>query len=210
MQVIKIDQDSPEWMDLRLGRITGSKLDGLVQKRSSKFKKDGFYQLIADRLAIEDEIDEDARDRGHRLEQEAIEQVKDQLGKNLDIDIKPGVWVSDIDENIILSPDGGIKNEEGEYTRAIEVKCFDAKNHLRAIVENRVPIKYWLQVIQYFIVNEILETLYVVFYDPRIKVRPLHVITIERDDVEKEVEEYKQYEIDLLKEIDEIIESLTF
>ena len=64
-------QDKEEWLNARAGKITGSKLKDLIVKRGTGEKK-GFYQLIADRVAIAPD-GENPMDRGTRLEEEAIE-----------------------------------------------------------------------------------------------------------------------------------------
>jgi hypothetical protein len=40
---------------------------------------------------------------------------------------------------LALSPDGLIKDKEGEYTEAVEVKCPDTKNAVLYRIENMVP-----------------------------------------------------------------------
>lgn len=206
MQVVDIDQDSPKWLEFRRGKITGSKLNDIVVKRGTA-KKDGFYELIAERLSLDELTDELPMDRGHRLEVEAVEQLEEVLGYTFNK--KPGMWISDIDENIAISPDGGRKVGK-HYKEAVEVKCLAGKHHLRAIEENKIPDKYWLQVVQYFVVNERLEVLHFVFYDPRVMARPLHVIKVERETIADEIQYYIDYEISLLKEVDECVERLAF
>jgi hypothetical protein len=114
-------------------------------------------------------------------------------------------WVSDVSEDIAISPDGVIDVET-----AAEVKCLSAAKHLQAFFEQKVPSEYEFQKIQYFIVNENLQTLYFVFYDPRVTAKPLHWIEIRREDVEGEIEMYREYQLETLKEIGELVEKLAF
>jgi len=204
MKIINIDQNTDEWFELRKGKITGSTLKDIVVKRGTK-KKIGFYQLIADRIAQEPD-DENVMDRGHRLEEEAIEKLEQQLGVKVE---RVGFLVSDFNPNIGLSPDGLIKRN-GKYTEAVEVKCLNSARHIQALIEKELPKEYEEQALQYFIVNEDLQVLHFVFYDPRIKSNPYLKISITSDFFGDQIEAIKQYEIDTLKEIDQWVEKLAF
>lgn len=206
MQIIKIEQNTPEWLQARLGKITGSKLKDIVVERGN-MKKDGFYELIAERLSLPELTEEQAHDRGHRLENEALDMFSEFSGLKINKDC--GLWVSDRNTNIAVSPDGCIESR-GKIREACEVKCLSGKHHLRAIIEDKIGPGFRKQVIQYFIVNDDLRKLYFIFYDPRIAVRPLHVIEFYRMDLEEEIEFYREYEEKVLAEVDKIIEELAF
>lgn len=205
MQVINIDQNSDEWLEMRKGKITGSKMKNLVVKRGTG-KKIGFYQLVADHLAIDENGLSSSRDRGHEFEAEAIKAFEEQTGKKVE---QTGMWLSDENPDIAVSPDGAI-SVNGEYTEAVEVKCLSAANHLQVVIEDEVPNEYDLQVTQYFIVNEKLKTLYFVSYDPRVTAKPLHIIQVDREDREHAIKFYREYEQDTLKEINDIVMKLSF
>ncbi len=205
MKIIEnIEQNTNAWLDLRKGRITGSKLGDIVVKRGTG-KKIGFYELIADKLSIVEEA-EDPMERGHRLEGDALKVFSEKTGKKLTTGI---FCVSDDDDNMALSPDALI-GSRGKYTEAVEVKCLSAAKHLMAYFEQKVPSEYEFQVLQYFIVNDKLKTLYFVFYDPRITVKPIHWLEISRESLQEDIETYKKYQIDTLKEINALIEQLAF
>lgn len=206
MKIIELDQNTPEWLEARKGKITGSKLKDIVVKRGSG-KKIGFYQLIADRLAI-DEAYQDPRERGHALEHEAIEEFEKATGRVVNKNI--GLCVSDLNDAIALSPDGLIKDEDGKYTEAVEVKCLGSARHIEAVLTNRVPAEYEMQATQYFIVNEDLEVLYFIFYDPRIIAKPLQMVQITREELEEDIELYRDYQLDVLKEVDAALGKLAF
>lgn len=206
MRILDLDQNTPEWLDARKGKITGSKLKDIVVKRGSR-KKIGFYQLIADRLAIE-ETYIDPRDRGHSLEREALDMFDEKTGLSTDKDV--GLCVSDLNEGIASSPDALIKDEDGIYRSAVEVKCLGSARHIEAILTNQIPSDYEEQALQYFIVNDDLEVLYFVFYDPRVIAKPFHVVQIAREDYEEDIEFYRDYQLEILKEVDEAVEKLAF
>lgn len=206
MKILDLDQNTEEWLEARKGKITSSKLKDIVVKRGNG-KKIGFYQLIADRLAI-DEAYQDPRERGHSLEHEAIELFESTTGREVDKDV--GLCVSDLHEGIALSPDGLIKDEDGKYTEAVEAKCLGSARHIEAILTNHVPADYEMQALQYFVVNDDLEVLYFVFYDPRVIAKPFHIVSVTREEVEEDVEFYRDYQLSVLKEVDAALEKLAF
>lgn len=206
MKIIPVEQNSSEWLELRKGKITGSKLKDIVVKRGNG-KKVGFYQLIADRLAIVEDY-EDPRERGHSLEHEALEMFEKVTGREVDKDV--GLCVSDLHESIALSPDGLIKDEDGRYTEAVEAKCLGSARHIEALLTDKVPADYEMQAIQYFVVNDELEVLYFIFYDPRVIAKPFHIVQVTRADLEADIEFYQDYQVSVLKEVDEALEKLAF
>lgn len=204
MKILDIEQNSNEWLEARKGKITGSKLKDIIISRGTK-QKIGFYQLIADRLSI-DEEKEDPMERGHRLEDEAIEIFSQQTDKEVS---KGGMWLSDEDENIACSPDGVIKKGKN-IVEAVEVKCLSASRHLEAWFTKEIPSEYEYQVLQYFIVNEKLEKLFFCFYDPRVTAKPFFYLEVNREDIEDDIKFYLDYQKQILLKINQMIEELTF
>lgn len=204
MQVITdFEQGSEEWHEFRRGKISGTRLGEVYSPRGTR--KIGFYETIAERLAL-DPDDENRMERGLRLEQEAVDLFCKVKKKKVE---RPAVCVSDLNPNIIQSPDGLIK-KGGKYVEAVEVKCISPARHIQAVVENEVPKEFESQMIQYFIVNEDLQKLYFVFYDPRIQAVPLHIIEVTRKEVEPTIQRFIDFQIEQLAAIDEIVERLSF
>lgn len=216
MRVVHIQQNTPEWLEARRTSIGGSDLKDIATERGNGVKI-GIYKLIAERLAVEDDGTEAPTDRGHRLEPEALATASEQLG----IEFINGdcMWVSDDDPDMHVSPDG----HSDDNTIAAEVKCLGAANHLEAIIDfkasvagkanvlkDEIPSGYRHQVIQYFIINETLETLFFILYNPLVKSLPLHIIRVDREDVAGEVDYYKQFERETLNGVRTICERLTF
>ncbi len=200
MKINKYDSRE-DWLFARRGKITGSRLKDIVVKRGTG-KKIGFYELIAERLATEPEGDETPMDRGTRLEPEAMEAFKAKTGKKIDDSLV--IWTRDDNESIAISPDGFIGKKE-----AVEIKCLSSAKHIEALLTQKVPDEYEMQVIQYFVVNEDLQTLYFVFYDPRIPSHEMFHLKITRESVQADVDTYLKYQQDTLKEIDEIVLKLS-
>lgn len=194
-------EDRDEWLSARRGKITGTRVKDIIVKRGTG-KKIGYYELIAERIALPPD-EENIMDRGNRLEEEAITRFETETGKIVDTSLV--IWSRDENNAIAISPDGFI----GE-TEAVEVKCLSSARHVEALLTNEVPTELKDQVIQYFVVNDKLETLYSVFYDPRIPMKDYFVIVTNRADIKEKIAEYLTFQIDTLKEIDEIVNRLTF
>lgn len=201
MKTLKYESKE-EWLEARKTRITGSRLKDIVVLRGNE-KKIGFWELLAERLCIEDGQNENPMQRGTDLESEAIKQFEEYEGKEVNTDLV--IWTRDDNESIAISPDGYI----GE-TEAVECKCLASARHLEAYFTKKVPKDYWFQVLQYFIVNEKLEQLHFVMYDPRIPQKPYFKITIDRATVQEEVNEYLEYQKKVLEEVNELVNQLSF
>ncbi len=171
---------------------------------SKKVRDNYLYEIISERLSVDDGMEESAMERGERLEQEAISEFEKSTGKIVD---RVGFAESDESELVGFSPDGLIANK-GFYTEAVEAKCLSSANYVRAWIENQIPEEHQAQVIQAFIVNEKLETLYFVLYDPRIPIHPLHIIPVTRKELGQSITDYKKQEMDFVEEINTKIEEL--
>lgn len=185
--------------------------------KSEQGKLDGFYQLLADKVA-RPLTENDYTDRlngqtfsymarGHILEAEALEKFKEHTGKKTTGE--KNVWVSDENSDIYVSPDDSIK-EGDKYVEAIEVKCPSSHVFLRAWHENRYPKEYEEQVRQYFIVNQDLKKLYFVLYTDLIPALPLQIFEVTREQVADDLDKYLSFEKSILKQIDELSEQLAF
>jgi len=203
MKIIPLQQGSTEWLAYRKGKISGTMLGELYSKRGTR--KLGFYELIAENIAIEPD-EENRMERGLRLEEEAIEVFEKKTGLKVE---RVGVCVHDKYPNIINSPDGLIK-KGSKYTQAIEIKCLSSARHLQAAIEDKVPVEYEAQMLQYFIVNPDLKELFFVFYDPRIEAVQMHIVIVKREDLGELPEKYLQFQLDQLEEVKQIVERLAF
>ena len=204
MKIIELEQGTPEWMSYREGKRTGT----TIGKLFAKSRKTGemydtekplitFYQKVAERLAEgtgDDDGLDSSRERGKDLEQDAINEAEQKLGLKL---IRGNVWVSK-DPNHIESPDAYTK----DLKTAVEVKCLSSARHIQAIIEDRPPAEYWAEYLNYFLVNDKLQTLYVFLYDPRFMLEHLkwHAFKLERQAIE--------YDIERMRDIDETAEQL--
>lgn len=188
-----------EWLQGRLSKITGTRLKNLVKKRKTEGEKIGYYELIAERIAIPSD-GSSALERGQELQSEAIQIFEKETGKKVNTELI--IWMREDCEDIAISPDGIISE-----TEAIEVKCLSSANHIKAFFEG-IPEEFYYQKLQYFIVNDKLKTLYFCFYDPRLQVKDFHYYVIEREEVEDEIEEMLRYEKEIIQNINNVVDKL--
>lgn len=199
MKILQFSNNE-DWMLAREGRITGTKVKGLISKRDGSPLK-GFWDLIKDKLAVKG--DENRIDRGIRLEEEAINRFESETGKKAIYD--KVIICRDDDQDIAYSPDALVEGENA----SIEVKCLDSSVHVQAMFTNKLPKEYEEQSIQPFVVNDELETLYFVFYDPNF-VKDFFFFTIKREEIASKIEEQLKLCRDTLQKIREIEQQLTF
>lgn len=212
MKIIEIEQGSPEWMSFREGKRTGTTIGKIFAKSRDMgeiYNTDRplitFYQKVAERLAEgtgDDDGLESSRERGKDLEEEAIKEAEQKLGLSL---IRGNVWQAK-DKNHIESPDA----YTADLKTAVEVKCLSSARHIEAIINDKPPAEYLAEYINYFLVNNKLETLHVFLYDPRFLLEHLrwHDFKIERSSITHVIKRMREVDAAAEKLISETVEKL--
>ena len=193
-----IIQGTDEWHHLRKGKITGTTLKAIMG--TPKARQEAIYDVIAESLREGIEEDENAMERGTRLEPEARAAFEFETGLSVST---TGFSQSDENEKVANSPDGLI----GE-TEAIEIKCPGGKNHVKIWLTNKVPDEYYWQVVQYFVVNPKLNILHFVSYNPDIPTHSLHIIDVDRKQLLEDIEKATLSEETFLKEVESYLEDI--
>lgn len=201
---IKTFKNEADWLEARRGKITGTRLGDLVDKKGGG-KKIGFYETLAERIAIP-ATGENPMDRGKRIEVEALERFEKETKKKVNKDLV--MWEHEEYPDIAISPDGFIGKTK--ITEACEVKCLNSARHLEALLTGGIPSEYQYQVLQYFIVNPDLKKLYFIFYDPRIPNKDMFYHTVNRKDKVSEIEALFEIEKKALIEFGDIEALLVF
>lgn len=226
MKLLKLKQNTPQWLEWRKRKITGTKGD-MIPSSGSVPKKD-FFDYIAERSYTEP-LDETDLQRGNRLEPIARELIAKELGKNLTYD-----YVVEGDDNYALSPDALVVTDIEPtielITEAVEIKCPNNANHAQIIYINRafqndkksyprkgylanygVPSDYHNQVFNYFLRLPNLQTLYFSVYNENAPVgRKLLILPIKREDIADEIEKYSKRMKEILIQAKDYIEWLEF
>jgi hypothetical protein len=110
----------------------------------------------------------------------------------------------DDNESIASSPDGYTL----DLKTAVEVKCLGQGKHAKAMLTHQMPKDYRLQAVQYFVVNEALEDLYFLMYDPRFIVNQMLTFKLTRDEVKVEVADSLEAQRKALEEIDCLVKQI--
>lgn len=201
MKTLKFDTEE-QWLEARRGKLTGTKAEAAALKRGGG-KRIGYYEIIAEKLAIEGD-GENPMDRGHRLEEESMQRLSAVTEQKIDTSLV--LWQRDDNPNIAYSPDGIINKAV-----AAESKSLSSARHIEAYLTQQVPDEFYYQKLQAFIVNDDLKKLYFCFYDPRMGLGlDFFYITVNRKDLQEEIDKFLQQERDMLAEIQEIVTRLTF
>jgi putative phage-type endonuclease len=201
MKKYNMQQGSIEWSHVRKGKITGTTLKAIMG--TPKARQEAIYEIIAERLSVGVSTDyENPMDRGTRLEPEAITVFEFETGIKTEL-----IGFAEHDDNTHIgnSPDRMVKDDD---TLAVEVKCPLGKNYVKLWLTNEVPDEYEHQVIQYFAVNEQLQKLYFVGYNPDIKIHPLHIIEVTRESLGDKVQIALEKQTDFLLEVDAILRTI--
>lgn len=200
MKKHNIKQKSKEWHHLRKGKITGTALKGIMG--TPKAAENTMYELIAQRLTLGIPEKEDPRERGNRLESEAIGLFELETGKKV---LQTGFQEDEDNPTIANSPDGSV---EGCETEDVEAKCPEGKNYVKAWLKNEVPEEYEWQVVQYFIVNKKLKILWFVLYNPDIPIHPLHIIKVTRKEIEASIKLAEKKQQEMIEKVEGILSNI--
>jgi len=173
MRVIECEQGSSEWLELRRGVITGTRIEQAFKNSDALRNK-----LIAEKMAtfLEPQGSSKDIDRGHALEPMAKKEYEKQTGRTVQ---EVGFILHPDRDDIGLSPDGIIDNG----AMAIEVKSPNSQTHVEYMRSKTVPKKYLFQHLGYFLNIPELESIDFVSYDEMNEVKPLHIMTLTLDDL---------------------------
>lgn len=202
MRKHSMPQRSPEWLQIKKGKISGTFLKSIMG--TPKARQEAIWEFIAEKLTVGVELEyENAMDRGTRLEVDAVAMFEIESGKQVDI---IGFCENEDEPAIANSPDGYIAGSDD--TEAVEVKCLGGKNHVKMWLLNQVPEDYDWQVVQYFVVNPRLEKLYFVGYNPDIPRHPLHIIELRREEIQDRIDRAKEAQLKFLADANEILNKI--
>lgn len=185
----------PEWLSAKRGLISGGRMQALkVAPRKKGDINAETWAVVAEQLT-----DEDPREgidwktplqRGTFLEEEALQTVSNFTGVEIQ-KLDTVIWKLEKDSEISSSPDGATADRK----IVVETKCLDSKNHLQMILsDDPLPKEYEWQAVQYFLVNNVAEEVWVAFYDPRFKDprQRLAIFKVTREDVQDQIDRNKE------------------
>lgn len=216
MKILEFEKNSDEWLEARQTVITGTRVKEvkpLTRKGKTGTQPMGLWKLVAEYVSYGAE-EESPMVRGTNLEAENVELTiaEQKLGLcKYDAGV---LWLNE-EGNLGYSPDG--YEDTKRPTWAIECKSLNTAEHIYLIMAdlfakgqlpdeleplfparpeayrgiNSVAEEHRQQVLQAFVVNPDLETLYYSLYDPRVVVDGFkhYTIVVKRSEIEDEIAE---------------------
>lgn len=180
MIIVDIEQGSPEWHKVRLGKVTGTRIKDVMKADNLDLVDKIIAEIITDQS--EPNFVNAAMQWGIDNEPKAREAYEAHTGHKVD---QYGFIIHKQYDWLGMSPDGLIKlnQEDNGYKKAIEIKCPNTSTHVKYIRQGNIPNEYKYQVQSLFLINPVLESLDFISYDPRFTLKPLHIVTITRDEL---------------------------
>lgn len=172
-RIIAGEQKTDDWQELRIGKVTGSNAKK-VKGAGNAFLYETLALMTTDRdqkQAFGEHVE-----RGNELEPEARAAYEKLKG----VRVEQAAFIERDDGRVGFSPDGIIRDKKLDITRIIEIKCPDTNNHIRYVLENKIPSEHIDQIIHAFVVCDDVDRIDFVSYDPRFRFKPLLVIEAHR------------------------------
>jgi hypothetical protein len=162
----EILQLTPEWAEIRWGKIGGTLSSGLLVKTDTLF-----IDILSQRLEyfeMSDSFSNFHTERGLELEPFAVEFLE----QKTEVKFGSTGWLQ-CEENELLgiSPDGITEDE----TIQCEIKCLSRKEHLKILLADEIPSDKINQLVHAFLVNPKLKELHFFCYRPE-SVKHFHKI----------------------------------
>tara|TARA_R110000796_G_C14430578_1_gene421100 strand:- start:172 stop:843 length:672 start_codon:yes stop_codon:yes gene_type:complete len=202
------EQGSPEWLELRLGKVTASRMSDVMSKGVGRQKY--MEQLLAERLTgqLAESFSNAAMKWG--TEQEPFARQAYEFERECLVGKQP-FWEHE-EMDVGASPDGLIDNNRDGYYKdntygLIEIKCPNSSTHLGWLADKKVPSKHIKQ-IQCQLWITAAEWCDFVSYDPRIidREKTMMIVRCERDEVL--IKKMEKETIKFLDELDQLCKSL--
>jgi len=181
MKIHEVTQGTADWLKLRLGKITGTRLKDLMAKDNLSLVD----EMIAENISglIENTFVSQAMEIGIAREPIA-RQLYEETSNNKVSEI--GFITSDKFDYVGCSPDGLIKENE-VFIGGLEIKCPQIKAHVKYLRQQQIPNEYKYQVYNYFLCADTIQWLDFVSYCPEFKAKPLFIYRIKRQEIEQEL-----------------------
>lgn len=199
LPVIGCEQGSDAWKKLKLGVISASNAAKVVAKVDSETRHTYMCELVAQVCTGEQPEEVNARALMWGKDKEAAALSSYQLATNFDVTQVPFIFKDDT-FRIGCSPDGITP------THGLELKCpYNTANFIKFIADDSLKSE-WLKQVQFCMWVTGAQLWDVSQYDPRMKVRSIHTITVERDD--KQMKVFEEMVPQFISDMDKILEQV--
>lgn len=176
MIICSHEQGSPQWSSARLGVITASEIDCVLAGTSTAKRATYMAELVAEvATGMSAEINAKQLAWGHEHEHAARSAYEFATGNVIQ---QVGLIYKDETRRTGCSPDGLIKN----VPKGLELKCpYSSKTHVGFVASAKIKPEYIKQC-QFGMWVTGLPAWDFASYDPRMRNKMLHYVTIVRDD----------------------------
>ena len=188
-----IEQCTLPWFEKRLGKMTGSKLDTIIDSKTGKLKSDtnkddslktktpilnaiaGIIAEIETGFSNDSDYTSEAMEWGNDNEPVRIEQIQQ------DESFITGFVTNDMFKYFGVSPDL-LEGDQNAATKGTEIKCPNSKTFALWVIKNELPAQHIVQVMSYFVAMPTVESVDFDMFDPRYSGKQSHTITVKRSD----------------------------
>ena len=161
MKYLKIEQKSPEWWALKVGKISGTKFGQLISSRENDLVESLANEALDNYVERSDYVDYDMQ-FGIDNEEEALSKYSQMTGITF---VRGGVIASDFSDISIASPDG-VNNDNPNHVIIVEAKCtMHGRKHLKRFTRG-IDKPYLPQIYNYFVQSDDVKEVHWVSYCP--------------------------------------------
>lgn len=179
MIVHNVDQGTEQWLQLRCGKITGTRFKRLFSTKWLELLDLVVSEKLTGNLNESDYVSEDMQ-RGKDYEPLAAHKYSQHTGTTL---YTAGFIQHPSIEFIGMSPDRLIINSEATVIGAVEFKCPNPNTHVRYIRQNKLPSEHLYQTIYPFFISDKIQYVDFVSFCPEIKQLELFIVRTHRNSV---------------------------
>ena len=175
MNYQKIEQRSPEWWQIKVGKVSGTRFGQLISSRENSLYEELVNELL-DGYCEQSEYESEDMIFGTENESVAIDAYEQMTGLKF---ARGGVILSDFSSLHMASPDGIIEKDG----IVLEIKCTQhGKTQIKRFL-NGIDTAYRAQIINYFATSDDIKEVHWVSFCPFRPERPIISIIITRDTI---------------------------
>ena len=202
MKIFKPKQLSPEWWELKVGKISGTRFGQVISKKKNKLVYELMNEVISGQCDMSIFVTDDMQ-YGIDNEPIALQLYSEQSGIKVD---SAGAILSEINSIHMASPDG-VNIDNGIV---LEVKCTqDGSTHLQRYFEG-IDSKYLPQCINYFAVSEKVKEVHFISYCGYRTEKPMFWKVLKREEYLSEIALGLKNIPEVESELNEKIEQYSF
>tara|TARA_R110000868_G_scaffold99634_1_gene274150 strand:- start:131 stop:742 length:612 start_codon:yes stop_codon:yes gene_type:complete len=200
MNIVNVEQGTPEWLASRAGKVTASMIENVLAGPTTAARLNYQAQIVAEILTGKPQgsiyVNEAMR---FGTEQEPFARAEYEIKHEVSVD-QVGLVIHPTIERGAASPDGIVS--EG----LVEIKCPQIATHLGYILDKKVPTKYVPQILWQMACTGQKWCDFVSFRPELPEKLRMFVCRLERDD--KRIAEIEEKVIKFLNEVDKQLEKL--